>query len=183
MVFGPPGGRAAGAGTARAGQRGGGLNAAGLARAATPPRRGRTRAALRPAPRCTPPTSRTTSAGSGRNRGAPPAHPAGGAPAPSPMKVRLGLPWLYAAPALVFVGAVFLYPVVTLVRYSLENVGQSAYVPTTFAGLTNFRYIFSDSLFQTAITNNVKLFLCVPILVVLSIVISAILFDRPKGWR
>jgi len=84
---------------------------------------------------------------------------------------------------LVFVGAVFLYPVVTLVRYSLENVGQSAYVPTTFAGLANFRYIFSDSLFRTALTNNVKLFLCVPILVVLSILLSAILFDRPKGWR
>ena len=99
------------------------------------------------------------------------------------MRVRVGLPWLYAAPALVFVGAVFVYPVVNLVRYSLENVGQSAYVPTTFAGLANFRYIFSDSLFVTALTNNVKLFLCVPILVVLSILISAILFDRPRGWR
>ena len=65
------------------------------------------------------------------------------------MRVRRGLPWLYAAPMLAFVGAVFLYPVVTLVRYSLENVGQSQYVPTTFAGLANFRYIFSDSLFLT----------------------------------
>src|SRR5438270_10010142 len=84
---------------------------------------------------------------------------------------------------LAVVGAVFLYPVVTLVRYSLENVGQSAYVPTTFAGLANFRYIFSDSLFRTALTNNVKLFLCVPILVVLSVLLSAILFDRPRGWK
>src|SRR3954451_5737012 len=84
---------------------------------------------------------------------------------------------------LAVVGAVFLYPVVTVVRYSLENVGQSQYVPTTFAGLDNFRYIWSDSLFRTALTNNVKLFLCVPILVVLSIVLSAILFDRPRGWK
>src|SRR5919204_1858575 len=81
------------------------------------------------------------------------------------------------------VGAVFLYPVVTLVRYSLENVGQSEFVPTTFAGLANFRYIFSDSLFVTALTNNVKLFACVPILVVLSVLLSAILFDRPRGWK
>src|SRR3954451_18024100 len=84
---------------------------------------------------------------------------------------------------LAVVGAVFLYPVVTLVRYSLENVGQSQYVPTTFAGLANFRYIFSDSLFRTAVTNNIKLVLCVPIRAARSVLRAAILFDRPRGWK
>jgi putative chitobiose transport system permease protein len=99
------------------------------------------------------------------------------------MRVRRGLPWLYAAPMIALVGAVFIYPVVTLFKYSFENVGQSQYVPTTFAGLGNFRYIFSDSLFTKALTNNITLFACVPILVVLSVVLSAILFDRPRGWK
>jgi ABC-type sugar transport system permease subunit len=56
-------------------------------------------------------------------------------------------------------------------------------MPSTFAGLANYRYVFSDSLFVTAIVNNLKLFLCVPVMVVLSVLVSAVLFDRPRGWR
>jgi ABC-type sugar transport system permease subunit len=92
-------------------------------------------------------------------------------------------PWLYALPLLVLVGSVFAYPLAQLIRYSVENVGQSKYVPTTFAGTANFRYIFDDSLFRTAIENNLKLFLCVPILLGLSILVSALIFDRPRGWK
>jgi putative chitobiose transport system permease protein len=92
-------------------------------------------------------------------------------------------PWLYALPLLALVGSVFAYPLAQLIRYSVENVGQSKYVPTTFAGTANFRYIFDDSLFRTAIENNLKLFLCVPILLVLSIIVSALIFDRPQGWK
>jgi len=99
------------------------------------------------------------------------------------MKVGRFTAWAYAAPMLVFVGAIFAYPIVTLVRYSLENVGTSAYVPTTYAGFANFRYIFNDSLFVGALENNLTLFLCVPIMVVLSVVLAALLFDRPRGWK
>jgi ABC-type sugar transport system permease subunit len=93
------------------------------------------------------------------------------------------VPWLYTLPLLALVGAVFAYPLAQLVHYSLEDVGRSAYLPTTFVGTANFRYIFDDSLFRTAITNNLKLFLCVPILLVLSVVVSALIFDRPRGWK
>jgi ABC-type sugar transport system permease subunit len=99
------------------------------------------------------------------------------------MRVSRGVPWLYSLPLIAVVGAVFAYPLAQLVRYSFENVGASAYVPTTFAGVSNFRYIYGDSLFRTAIGNNLKLFLCVPILVVLSVVLSALIFDRPRGWK
>jgi ABC-type sugar transport system permease subunit len=99
------------------------------------------------------------------------------------VRVSRATPWLYAAPTLIFVAAIFAFPVLQLFRYSFENVGTSSYVPTTWAGLDNYRYIFDDSLFTGALENNLKLFLCVPILVVLSIVLSAILYDRPRGWR
>jgi ABC-type sugar transport system permease subunit len=92
-------------------------------------------------------------------------------------------PWLYALPLLALVGSVFAYPLVQLVHYSLENVGESQYIPTTFAGTSNYRYIFDDSLFRTAIENNLELFLCVPVLLVLSTVLSALIFDRPRGWK
>jgi raffinose/stachyose/melibiose transport system permease protein len=99
------------------------------------------------------------------------------------MRVGRLTPWAYAAPMLVLVAAIFAYPIVSLVKYSVENVGTSQYVPTTYAGLANFRYIFGDSLFITAIENNLTLFLCVPIMVVLSVILAALLFDRPRGWK
>jgi len=99
------------------------------------------------------------------------------------VKVGRWLPWIYALPMIVFVIGIFAYPIATLFRYSLQNVATSAFMPSTFAGLNNFRYIFTDSLFATALTNNLKLFLCVPIMVALSVILSAVLFDRPRGWR
>ena len=99
------------------------------------------------------------------------------------MMVRRGIPWLYAAPMIALVAGVFGYPLVILVKYSLENVGQSQYVPSSYAGLSNFRYIFGDSLFVSALLNNITLFACVPIMVVLSVILAAILFDRPRGWK
>ncbi|HZT20312.1 MAG TPA: sugar ABC transporter permease [Dongiaceae bacterium] len=99
------------------------------------------------------------------------------------MKVSRWLPWIYALPMIVFVVGIFAYPILSLFRYSVENVGTSAYQPTTYAGLGNFRYIFSDSLFLTALGNNLKLFLCVPVMVGLSVILSAVLFDRPRGWK
>ncbi len=99
------------------------------------------------------------------------------------MKTGRWVPWAYVAPTLLFIAAIFAYPVVMLVRYSFQNVGTSQYVPTTSAGLSNYRYIFNDSLFIGAIENNLKLFLCVPIMVILSVILSALLFDRPRGWK
>jgi ABC-type sugar transport system permease subunit len=93
------------------------------------------------------------------------------------------VPWLYAAPTLVFVGVIFAYPIITLIKYSFENVGQSQYLPTTSAGTANYRYIFNDSLFIKALENNLKLFLCVPIMVILAVILAAILYDRPRGWK
>jgi ABC-type sugar transport system permease subunit len=99
------------------------------------------------------------------------------------MKVRAYQPWLYVSPMLLAVALVFVYPMVQLFRYSVENVSSSPYIPTTFVGLDNFRFIWEDSTFRTALGNNVKLFLAVPTLVVLSVILSAILLDRIRGWR
>ena len=91
-------------------------------------------------------------------------------------------PWLFCAPLIAGVGLVFLYPLVALFRYSFEQVG-SAYIPSKFVGLDNYRFVYSDSLFWQAIVNNATLLLCVPVLIVLATIVAALLFDRVKGWR
>ena len=83
------------------------------------------------------------------------------------MKVNARLPWIYALPMIVFVVGIFAYPIATLFRYSLQTVATGPNGISTFAGLDNFRYVFADPLFRTAILNNLKLFLCVPVMVVL----------------
>jgi putative chitobiose transport system permease protein len=93
------------------------------------------------------------------------------------------LPWLYSLPMVGFVALVFAYPMLSLLKYSVEHVGRSAYLPTRFVGLANFQYIFSDSLFLGAIGNNLRLFLCVPVLLILSVLLAQILHDRPRGWK
>jgi raffinose/stachyose/melibiose transport system permease protein len=99
------------------------------------------------------------------------------------VKVNRWLPWIYALPMIVFVMGIFAYPIAMLFRYSLENVSTSAFLPSTYAGFDNFHYIFTDSLFLSALANNLKLFLCVPIMVALSVILAAVLFDRPRGWK
>jgi ABC-type sugar transport system permease subunit len=101
----------------------------------------------------------------------------------SRMKTGRLTPWLYAAPMLAVVATIYFYPIEELIRYSVESVSTSQYLPTTFVGLDNFRFVWSDSTFRSAILNNIRLFLAVPILIVVSVVLSAVLLDRIRGWR
>jgi ABC-type sugar transport system permease subunit len=81
-------------------------------------------------------------------------------------------------PAAAFVAFVFIYPILSVVRTSFLD-------PFTdeFAGLANYRALFSDAIFHAAVINNAKLFIVLPILVVTSLVIAQILHDQIRGWR
>ena len=97
------------------------------------------------------------------------------------MRLRIQ-PWLFCAPLLVGVALVFLWPLVSLFRYSFQRVG-SGYIASEFVGFDNFRFIYKDPLFWKAIANNGTLLLCVPILIALSTILATLLFDRVRGWR
>lgn len=84
---------------------------------------------------------------------------------------------------MLFVAGIFAYPIVSLVQYSLRDASLDPSQTDAGVSLANFRFIFDDPLFRGALLNNIKLFLCVPIMLVLSVILSAILFERPKGWR
>ena len=83
---------------------------------------------------------------------------------------------------ILLVGLVFVYPFVSVIRFSFQRVG-SGYVESEWIGLDNYRYVYGDDLFWSALLNNAQLLLCVPLLVVLASVIAALLFERVRGWR
>jgi len=91
--------------------------------------------------------------------------------------LRLGRaePVIWIAPALAVVLFVFGYSMVELVKTAGKYEGA-----WTFA---NFQVTWSDPTFKTALTHNVRLLLAVPVLVIVSLLLSVVLYEGLRGWR
>ncbi len=96
-----------------------------------------------------------------------------------PFKDRI-LPYLYLSPALLLILLVFVYPVFDLLQRSTTQVVDGT---LKWTGLLAYRLALSDPVFWISISNNLRLFLAVPILVALSLVFSSLIFERIRGWR
>ena len=89
-------------------------------------------------------------------------------------------PLLYLAPMILLLGFGFGYPLVAIFNFSTRRI-RGASGP--FIGLENYRQVFKDDVFQEAVRHNLILLLAVPILVVISILVAVVLYERVKGWR
>lgn len=85
---------------------------------------------------------------------------------------------LFMLPAVAVMVFVFCYPIFSVIRTSLSDPFTNE-----FAGLENYRALFSDPIFRAAVVNNLKLFVVLPVLVVTSLVIAQVLHDQIRGWR
>ena len=75
---------------------------------------------------------------------------------------------------------VFGYPLVRLLQFSFQRrIGGVE----KFVGLVNYRSLFKDDVFLQAVTNNLKLLICVPIMVVVALILAVFLFERIRGWQ
>ena len=79
------------------------------------------------------------------------------------------------------VGIVIIYPIIELFIGSLTSTSYDG--KTIFVGLSNFKLVVADPLFKTAIINNLKLFLMVPVLTLVSLVLATLLSNRIRGWQ
>lgn len=96
------------------------------------------------------------------------------------MQYRKHEPWLYLAPAIGVILAVFGYPLVHLILLSLQR--PQGGIPA-FVGTLNYELLFRDAVFLQAVRNNLKLLLTVPVTVALALLLAVFLFERIKGWR
>lgn len=96
------------------------------------------------------------------------------------MKKRKISPYFFIAPAFIILIVVIIYPIINMVYQSFFTTiaGQDKYV-----GFRNYKLALSDELFWIALKNNLRLFLCVPLLTGISLVIAAILYNKIWGWR
>lgn len=94
-------------------------------------------------------------------------------------RAKLG-PYLYVLPAALVVVIVFGYP---LVRLLTESVTTPGILGEVDYGVQNFKTVLTDPLLHSAILNNLRLFLAVPVMTALAVLLAALLHERIAGWR
>jgi len=90
-----------------------------------------------------------------------------------------GAAWL--APALALVGLILAYPLVRVVQWSFTD--RTTFLDGEFVGVANYRELLSDTLFWTALTNNLVLLLSVPASIVVALVVTGVLYRGLRGGR
>jgi len=89
-------------------------------------------------------------------------------------------PYLYLAPATIVLVVVFGYPVVRLL---VESITVPGILGETGHGLDNFRSVLDDPVLRSALLNNLRLFLAVPVMTVVAVLLATLLHERIAGWR
>ena len=89
-------------------------------------------------------------------------------------------PYLFLAPALIFILLVFAYPVLDLLRRSATILRQGE---LEYIGLEAYRLALKDDVFWVSLFNNFRLILAVPILAILSLVFATLIYERVRGWN
>src|SRR5216684_3420164 len=89
-------------------------------------------------------------------------------------------PYLYVLPLVVLLAFVFGYPLVRIFEFSFKLIRG---IDGPWVGLMNYRLILSQDLFWESVRHNLFLLLAVPVMVIWSLLISIVLYERIKGWK
>ena len=93
---------------------------------------------------------------------------------PDRMKVRIR-PWLWLAPALLFLLVFLVYPTIGTIIRSFQNRAG-----TEFIGLDNYIWFFSSDSTLSALKNNVLWLILLPVMTVGLGLVVAVLADRVR---
>lgn len=96
------------------------------------------------------------------------------------LKTRPWVPYLYIAPMCGLLALIFGYSLVRVFDFSGRLIRGASGVWT---GFLNYELVLEDPTFRKAVQNSALLLLAVPILTVISVLVSVLLFDRARGWR
>ncbi len=96
------------------------------------------------------------------------------------LKVRSHVPYLYCAPLVALLAVIFAYPILRVADFSTRLI-RGASGP--FIGLDNYRFIFEDPTFREALKHSVILLLCVPVLLVISVLLATLLYEQLPAWK
>jgi raffinose/stachyose/melibiose transport system permease protein len=89
-------------------------------------------------------------------------------------------PYLYVLPLVLLLAFVFGYPLVRIFEFSFKLVRG---INGPWIGFRNYELILSQSLFWESVLHNIQLLLAIPAMVVISLLISILLYERITGWK
>jgi ABC-type sugar transport system permease subunit len=84
------------------------------------------------------------------------------------------------APLVLLLAFVFGYPLVRIFEFSFKMVRG---IDGPWIGLRNYELVLTQDVFWESVRHNVQLLLAIPAMVVISLLISVILYERVAGWR
>ena len=90
------------------------------------------------------------------------------------------VPYLYIAPLLLLLAFVFGYPLVRIFEFSFKMVRG---IDGPWIGLRNYQLVLGQDLFWESVLHNLQLLLAIPAMVVISLIVSVLLYERIAGWR
>lgn len=88
-------------------------------------------------------------------------------------------PWqalVWIAPALLAIGVVYGYSIYRLLTEATHRDGKPV-------GLGNLRIALDDPFFRTALGNNLRLLITLPIIIAIALVLAILLHEGMRGWR
>lgn len=89
--------------------------------------------------------------------------------------------WLYLIPAMIFLGAFMVYPLIDVFIYSFEENYHSVSQTYTGIGLFNYKYVLSDPYFLQALKNTfILVVITVPVSTAMALMISVCLASIKK---
>lgn len=89
-------------------------------------------------------------------------------------------PYLYVAPLVALLLFVFGYPLVRIFEFSFKMVRG---IDGPWIGWRNYELVLGQALFWESVQHNLLLLLAVPFMVVWSLLIAVVLYERLKGWK
>jgi ABC-type sugar transport system permease subunit len=89
-------------------------------------------------------------------------------------------PYLYVLPLVALMAFVFGYPLVRIFEFSFKMVRG---IDGPWIGFRNYELVLSQSLFWESVLHNLQLLLAIPVMVVISLLVSVLLYERVVGWK
>jgi ABC-type sugar transport system permease subunit len=89
-------------------------------------------------------------------------------------------PYLYVLPLVALLSFVFGYPLVRIFEFSFKLVRG---IDGPWIGFKNYQLILSQGLFWESVRHNLFLLMAVPVMVVWSLLVSIMLYERVRGWK
>ena len=89
-------------------------------------------------------------------------------------------PYFYVAPLVALLLFVFGYPLVRIFEFSFKMVRG---IDGPWIGWRNYDLVLSQPLFWESVSHNLLLLLAVPFMVIWSLLIAVVLYERLKGWK